>query len=330
MMMLALTQDQITTFGPLALAGILLALGLWSLFNDLRRREITTVERRLDLDGTGQKTGRRKKRGEEALVIELDEAPKGFIGELLSGTTLSRVHQQANIRTPLSMLAAYMVLGASVVLAGGILLQLHPLVYAPFAVAPIAGPVAWIFWLRAKRRDAFMRQMPNILQLLGQALRAGHALMTGIELVGKQLPDPAGEEFHRAYREQNFGMTVEEALDRMADRVDLLDLRMFVTAVGIQRQTGGDLAEVLDKLAAVIRERLEIFGQVKALTAEGRMSGWVLFVMPFVMFFIMNLMHPKLMAPLWEEQALQIATGLMVIWQLIGLFFIRKIVSIKV
>src|SRR5690606_32625772 len=124
-------------------------------------------------------------------------------------------------------------------------------------------------------------------ELMGQALRAGHSLASAIQLVSQQMPDPIGGEFARVFQEQNLGIKVEEALLNMAERVNQMDVKFFVTAVLIQRQTGGDLAEVLDKIGKVIRERVQLLGTVQALTAEGRLSGWVLLALPVAVFFVM-------------------------------------------
>src|SRR5262245_16608299 len=142
-------------------------------------------------------------------------------------------------------------------------------------LAPLAGilmftiPFAWLLTKRAMRLRAFASQLPDALELVARALRAGHSLAAGMHVVAEEMPAPVADEFLRVYEEQNLGIPVEEALKSMCDRVPNLDLRFFVTSVLIQRQTGGDLAEILDKIGYVIRERFRILGQVKALTAEG-------------------------------------------------------------
>ena len=144
------------------------------------------------------------------------------------------------------------------------------------------------------------------------------------------MPDPAGTEFGRVFHEQNLGIKIEDALKSMAERVDILDVRFFVTAVLIQRQTGGDLAEVLDKISKVIRGRIELFGEVKTLTAEGRLSGWTLLALPAVVFAALQVLNPDYAAVLIyqpEGRMMLIAAGVM---QLMGMAMIHKIVNIKV
>jgi tight adherence protein B len=165
---------------------------------------------------------------------------------------------------------------------------------------------------------------------MGQALRAGHSLAGATQLVYEQMPPPIATEFAQVYHEQNLGIKIEDALQAMADRVDSLDVRFFVTAVMIQRQTGGDLAEVLDNISGVIRERIELAGLVRGLTAEGRLSGWVLFSLPAVVFLASMYLNPNYANVLLEEPKGQMMLMLAGGMQLMGIAMIRWIVNIKV
>ena len=146
----------------------------------------------------------------------------------------------------------------------------------PWYLAPLAGimvffvPFLWVLNKRRSRLKRFASQLPDAMELVARALRAGHSLGAGMHVVAEEMPAPISEEFGRVYEEQNLGIPVEDSLRNICDRVPNLDLRFFVTSVAIQRQTGGDLAEILDKIGHVVRERYRILGQVKALTAEGR------------------------------------------------------------
>jgi tight adherence protein B len=185
--------------------------------------------------------------------------------------------------------------------------------------------------MKQKRRmNKLVEQLPDVFELISQALRAGHSLASGIHLVGEQMPDPAGTEFERVFHEQNLGIRVEEALRNMADRVDLLDVRFFVTAVQIQRQTGGDLAEVLDKIGAVIRDRIQLFGQVQALTAEGRLSGYVLLALPILVFLVEMQVNPKYAGMLLYDDTGRMMLFAAIVMQIMGFAMIKKIVNIKV
>jgi len=172
--------------------------------------------------------------------------------------------------------------------------------------------------------------LPDVFEMMGQALRAGHSLAGAIQLIYEQMPAPIATEFAQVYHEQNLGVKVEEALQSMADRVDSLDVRFFVTAVMIQRQTGGDLAEVLDNISGVIRERIELAGLVRGLTAEGRLSGWVLFALPGIVFLGSFYLNPEYAKVLLEDPRGQIMLMIAAGMQLMGIAMIRWIVNIKV
>jgi tight adherence protein B len=192
------------------------------------------------------------------------------------------------------------------------------------------GPMMFISYKGKARRKKLNYQLPDVFDLLCQALRAGHSLAAGIQLVGQQLPDPVGIEFRRCFHEQNLGIKLEEALRNMADRVKVLDVSFFVTAVTVQRQTGGDLAEILDKISKVIRDRIKILGQVRALTAEGRMSGWVLSALPVFVFFVAKALNPEYVDILLHEPDGQALLGAAVVMQIMGMLMIKKIVNIKI
>lgn len=183
---------------------------------------------------------------------------------------------------------------------------------------------------RKMRMKKLVEQLPDIFELISQALRAGHSLASGIQLVGKQMPDPAAIEFARVFHEQNLGIKIEDALKHMADRIGQLDVGLFVTAVLIQRQTGGDLAEVLTKIGGVIRGRIEVMGQVRALTAEGRMSGVVLCALPVVVFMASYSMNPDYAGVLLYEKEGQYLLGAGIVCQILGMLIIKKIVNIKI
>jgi tight adherence protein B len=203
-------------------------------------------------------------------------------------------------------------------------------------VAPVGAlfmfvlPWAWLYWKRGSRLKKFASQLPDAMELVARALRAGHSLAAGLHVVAEEMPDPIAKEFRRVYDEQNLGVSLEDALNHMCERVPNLDLRFFVTSVAIQRQTGGDLAEILDRIGHVIRERFKILGQVKALTAEGRLSGIVLIALPIGLFLMMLFMKPDYVELLWtEEMGRKMSFGA-VILMIVGAYAIKKIVDIKV
>jgi tight adherence protein B len=196
--------------------------------------------------------------------------------------------------------------------------------------AVVVLPLLWLSFRRKRRMTKLNCQLPDVFEMMGQALRAGHSLAGAIQMIYEQLPPPIATEFAQVYHEQNLGVKIEDALQSMADRVDSLDVRFFVTAVMIQRQTGGDLAEVLDNISGVIRERIELAGLVRGLTAEGRLSGWVLFALPGIVFLGSFYLNPTYANVLLEDPRGQIMLMIAAGMQLMGIAMIRWIVNIKV
>jgi tight adherence protein B len=191
-------------------------------------------------------------------------------------------------------------------------------------------PFIWLYFKRAARLKKFGTQLPDALELLGRALRSGQSLGSAMHVVGEEMPEPISVEFARVFEEQNLGISMEDSLRALCERVPNMDLRFFVTSVCIQRQTGGDLAEILDKIGYVIRERFRILGQVQALTAEGRLSGVVLIALPFGMFALMLNLQPTYVELLWTDPLGQKMSIFAIIAQILGALVIRKIVNIKV
>jgi tight adherence protein B len=172
--------------------------------------------------------------------------------------------------------------------------------------------------------------LSDALELVARALRAGHSLAAGMHVVAEEMPSPIADEFGRVYEEQNLGIPIEDALKAMCERVPNLDLRFFVTSVLIQRMTGGDLSEILDKIGYVIRERYRILGQVQALTAEGRLSGVILIALPFGLFLTMMYIKYDYVELLWTHPlGIKMAIAALIA-QVLGAIVIKKIVNIKV
>jgi tight adherence protein B len=206
-----------------------------------------------------------------------------------------------------------------------------PKVFAPLIGLCLAViPLIWMFLKRRRRINKFASQLPEALELLARALRAGHSLGAGFNLVAGEMGQPIRKEFQTAYEEQNFGIPLEEALEGMTERVPNLDLRFFATAVILQRQTGGDLAEILDKIGNLIRERFRIWGQVQALTGEGRLSGIVLLALPPALFLAILYLNPEYVMTLFTDPLGKKMLAGAIVLQLLGAVAIRKIVNIKV
>ncbi|WP_233862514.1 type II secretion system F family protein [Paraburkholderia adhaesiva] len=191
-------------------------------------------------------------------------------------------------------------------------------------------PALYMRRCRAKRLLQFERQLPDACDMLARSLRAGHAFAAAIQMVGDEFPEPMGGEFRVTFDEINYGLSLNDALTNLAQRVPIHDLRYFVIAVLIQRETGGNLAELLDSITSLVRERFKLFDKVRVLSAEGRMSAWVLILLPFVTAGLMMLINPGFLDVLWEDPAglsvVQTAAVLMVL----GVFWIRRTIAIRV
>jgi len=244
--------------------------------------------------------------------------------------TPQKLFEQADCHIKPSTLFGIGLLLALLGATAGILLK-APLYLVPFnALLMFSLPWIWLWNKRRVRLSKFAAQLPDALELVARALRAGHSLGAGMHVVAEEMPSPIADEFGRVFEEQNLGIPIEDALRSMCERVPNLDLRFFVTSVAIQRQTGGDLAEILDKIGYVIRERFRILGQVKALTGEGRLSGVVLIALPFALFGFMLNSKPDYIEPLWTTDLGKKMSFAALVAQIIGALVIRKIVNIKV
>jgi tight adherence protein B len=185
--------------------------------------------------------------------------------------------------------------------------------------------------LRAKRRlKKFEKQLPDALELLSRGLKAGHAFASGLQLVADEMPNPIGGEFFKTFKEYNHGLDLNTALLHLCQRLDLRDLRFFTTAVMIQRETGGNLAEILDKIAALIRERFKLRNQIQALTAEGRLSGIILLLLPPLTALAMFYLNPDYILLLVNHPMGRMMSITALFFQALGIITIRKIVRVKV
>jgi len=188
-----------------------------------------------------------------------------------------------------------------------------------------------VLLLQAKRRlKKFEVQLPDALELLSRGLKAGHAFASGLQLVADEMPAPIGREFFKTFKEYNHGLDLNTALLNLCSRINLRDLRFFTTAVMIQRETGGNLAEILDKIAHLIRERFKLRNQIQALTAEGRLSGLILVLLPPVTALALFYLNPDYVLLLLNRPLGRIMSVTALAFQILGIVTIRKIVTVKV
>jgi len=294
-----------------------------------RGGDATAVEERLDVL-TGASAPSKAKSNEPNLLSQpLNEMPN-FLEEFVKRFfNLRALLQQAD--SQLSP-AKFLILSISIGVGTAVLL---PVLRLPIAAAPLGIlmgfiPLFAVYLKRKRRLAAFGKQLPEALELIGRALRAGHSLASGFKLVADEMAAPIAIEFERCYEAQNLGIPLEDAIEEMTNRVPNLDLRFFATAVILQRQTGGDLAEILDKIGYLVRERFKIWGQIQALTGEGRLSGIVLLALPPALFVVMWYLNPGYSMTLFTDpMGIQMLVGA-VVMQLVGALVIRHIVNIKV
>lgn len=251
--------------------------------------------------------------------------------EVSDGTWSRRVElrlMQAGV--PLKS-SEFLVICLAAALVGAVLLLRNGILGA--MMGGIAGYLLPFLFLRIKskrRAKAFNNQLGDTLLLIANALKTGYSFMQAIEMVSREMLPPISAEFGRTLKEMNLGVPTEEALSNMAGRVDSDDLDLVVTAVLIQRQVGGNLAEVLTNIAGTIRERIRIKGEIKTLTAQGRMSGVIVSLLPIALLLAMRMINPGYIDLLFTHPIGQMMLGAAVIGQLLGIFAIQKIVNIEV
>lgn len=272
---------------------------------------------------------------EEAIRLTRDSSISSnpALNKLLSSldfiNKLDRVISQADMQITVSRLLTFCFVAA--ILAA---LAFYTITNGFFALAIglIAGilPLIMVARKRKKRLIKFNAQLPDTLDLLSRSLSVGHAFSESLHQVGSEMPDPIATEFRITFEEQKLGLSTKSALDRLTERVPLPDLRLCVTAMHIQRETGGNLAEILEKVANTIRERFKLMEDFRTMTTSARGSAWILCGLPFVLVFILTLINPEYMRPLLYDARGHLAIGLAIILQLMGMYVIKRILDIKV
>src|SRR6185436_5659578 len=231
--------------------------------------------------------------------------------------------------TPSRLLMFSFMSGLLGALAASVLTVFIPLmILAGLVTASL--PLLHVWYKRKKRFDAFLEHLPDALDLMCRALSAGHAFSESLHMVATEMPEPIAGEFQKTYEEQNLGLSLKLALENLTQRIPLLDLKMCVTAIMIQRETGGNLAEILEKVAYTIRERFRIMGDLKTLTTSSRMSAWLLCGLPIAVSLVITIMNPEYMSILWKDPRGHLLIAVALFMQLTGMLIVRKILNIKI
>jgi tight adherence protein B len=279
-----------------------------------------------------------EKRGESGLGLKLvrDEMMSSvpWMHQLMMRWTWSARLQDYLTQSGLTIRPAKLVLMSAILGFSAYLIAsyflLHFYFAFPIGVAVVFMPLGYVAFMRSRRLHKFEEHFPEALDLLGRAVRAGHAFTTGLEMISKESPEPLAGEFRTTFEEQNFGLPLRDALLNLTERVPLVDVRFFVTALMIQKETGGNLAEILDGLARVIRDRFRIYREVRVRTAQGRLTAGILIALPIMMMLILSVLNPKYIGVLFTDPLGPIVLVTAAIMQVIGSAILWKIIHFEV
>ena len=272
---------------------------------------------------------------EEFIEIAREDSIGGLptINRLLSPLNfvkkLDEMIRQAGLQLTVSRLLAFsLVAGILAALAGYTVLNVF-FALGLFAIAA-ALPILNVAWKRSKRLRKFNAQLPDTLDLLSRSLGVGHAFSEALHQVGTEMPEPIATEFRIAFEEQKLGLSTKAALDRLTERVPLADLRLCVTAMHIQRETGGNLSEILERVAQTIRDRFRLMEDFRTMTTSARGSAWILCGLPFALVFVLTAVNPDYMRVLVDDPRGHYVLAVAIVLQIAGMLLIKKILNIKV
>ena len=279
-----------------------------------------------------------EKRGESTLGLKLvrDEMMSSvpWMHQMMLKWSWSTNLQDYVAQSGLNVKPAKLILMTFVLGLGGYLacfyFFLHYYIALPVSLVAAAIPFSYVAFMRNRRLRKFEEHFPEALDLLGRAVRAGHAFTTGLEMISKECPEPLAGEFRTAFEEQNFGLPLRDALMNLAERVPIIDVRFFVTALLIQKETGGNLAEILDGLARVIRDRFRIYREVQVRTAQGRLTAGILIALPIIMMFLLGGLNPRYMGVLFTDPWGPWVLGAAALLQILGSVILWKIIHFEV
>lgn len=313
----------------LFIAVVLIIEGVYLLWSSYRGPEASKIERRLRIMSAGAHGGTEMPLLKQRL---LSDTP--FMQHVL--LNIPRIHSvdRLLIQTGMNIKVISFIgislgmLVAGIFIANFLVLPWFFIIVLSLIMSSL--PYFYLLYLKTKRLKKFEEQLPDALDLIGRGIRAGHALPSAIKMIGDEMANPIADEFRIAFDEMNYGFSMQDALTNLATRVPSDDLHYFVVAVLIQQETGGNLAELLDSISALIRARHKLYGTIRVLSAEGKLSAWILTLLPFVLALVVNLINPAFMAVLWKDEVgIKMVIGV-VILMLLGILWMRKIIKIRV
>jgi tight adherence protein B len=309
---------------------IFIIFGLyWLIIGSPEAREQAALRRRLK--------GDRKGLSEARVTITREEKPLSSIGPLdvalarseAVGRPIRRLLEEADVNlSP----GAFVLMTVAAFLLGAVIAQRFlPAGWLVLVVGLLCGtiPTVVLRFMRTRRLGKFEEQFPEAVELIARALRAGHAFATGLKMAAEEMPDPVGPEFRLLFERQNYGASVNDALRGFAERIPIIDARFFATAVLTQREAGGNLAEVLDRLAAVMRERFKVRREIRTKSAHGRITAWVLALLPPTVGFLLLLINPEQMQLMFTDPLGQRMLMGAAALQILGTLIIRRLVDLR-
>ncbi|KAB2314586.1 type II secretion system F family protein [Betaproteobacteria bacterium SCN2] len=311
------------------IALVLFFEGLYLSWNSYRGPEARRIERRLQAMSAGAHGSK-----EASLVKQRLLSDEPWLAQLL--LSLPRVHQmdrllqQSGLPWNMARFQGLTLAAAVTGLLFGLIMGFPWQAVLILTLAFAAVPFLYVYNSKQKRLEKLEQQLPDALDMMSRAMQAGHAFPGALQMVGNESPEPTAGEFKLTFDEINYGIPLHEALLNLATRVPSTDLRYFVIAVLVQRETGGNLSEILGKISKLIRERLKLMATIKVLSAEGRLSAWILSILPFVLAILISIINPKLMSMLWtDETGRKMIAGALTL-MIIGVFWMWRMIKIRV
>jgi tight adherence protein B len=301
-----------------------ITFGVMALLMDSSRNQRIIAKRVLAILETGTQVNSDDPQAQQ--LLKLEQVNRfAWLNALIQKYHVSRILRarivQANVKTTPAIL---LVTSCGLALVGFVGVSLFfDIIALEIAVAAVLGylPLGLLSFKRSRRINAFNAALPDAIDMMGRALRAGHSMTASINIVAEQSLEPVRSEFGEVFKQQNFGLPLRDAMTQMLDRVPSQDLRVLVTGMLVQKETGGNLAEILDRIANTIRERLKIQGEIKTHTAQGRMTGWILCLLPVVMLIAINILNPG-----YSDVLVNTPTGKMLCYLGIGLLVIGGLI----
>lgn len=323
------SHSVLVIIGLVFVAVLLLLEALHTIWKQYKSPEAKRLERRLRALSAADDNSNPTKLVKERVLSDMPRMQRVL-------QTMPRAHQLDRfiVQSGLDWTVSGLLLGSAILFALGMLTTI--MLRQPMELGVLSGLVLgslpWLFLQRKRllRLKRMERQLPEALDLIARALRAGHAFSASLQMAGEELTEPIADEFRLVHDEINYGTSLQQALSNLGERVPITDLRYFIVAVLIQRESGGNLTEMLSNLSRLIRERLKLHAKVRVLSADGRMSAWILGLMPFGLAALLNLMNPEFMHPLWTDPIGITILKWLAAMMVIGLLLLRRIAHIRV